>query len=66
MSDCRRSKRSSAYVLMCSLAGKFDRRNDPVTQADLRTSMQDARVALSLAIDGGPEGIDRNGYRVPH
>lgn len=70
MRNPQRVKRTDAYVAMSTLSSRMSdvrysgRPDRAVVLADLRTSMCDQRVALSLAVDGSPDGIDRDGYRI--
>jgi hypothetical protein len=60
-------ERIGAFCAMSTLASRMTdiRHRDPVACADLRTSMNDWRVALSLANGASPEEISRDGYRMP-
>lgn len=59
--------RSAAFLAMSSLAGRMSaglRRAEPVTYADLRTSMDDLRAAFCLAIGIPVRHVSRSGYNV--
>lgn len=62
----RSSARVCARVAMSSTASQMSdehqRGGNTVRYADLRTSMNDLRASLCIAIGVPPEHIDRNGY----
>ena len=56
----RMRARAAAGLMVTATMRSYE--EDPVRRADLRTSMCDYRVALSLTLDH-IDNIDRNGWR---